>query len=946
MKAKIQYLLSIFTVLTLVLFTACGSNDRITLGTETTTGTDGSSSEETPGVSREVPSDIPIIDVTEGEPVVVETTDPTTGGHAGDNDGDGYDWNEDCDDSNANINPGKTEQCDALGIDENCDGVSAGRLHVGNISIDSTNQNTLGSASSPLYGVCGIQGNLSVASTTLTRLKFFENIQTITGNLDIMANHSLTDVTGIANLESLGGSLGVYNNNSLTDFDLPLIESAQDVYVINNNSLSTFSGLNKLKNADIVSFMGNPALTEISGFTALETVRELHFKNETSLTTFSGFLTLGSANILEIDSLSALTSINGFNQLELLNDELKFKDNPNLATINGLAGLVMVSNSVEFKNNPQLPECAINSFLTRVSGGYTLAVNGSPSGVYYLDDDSDSYGLTSSISACVAAIPPGYAAADGDCDDSNAAINPGAPEIVDGLDNNCDGLSDNFDIANVTSQTTITGNTYSYSGNIGTAETAFYERDVIAIGDFNGDSKADLFLSAPYYTSSTTDDIGAICYFEGPLTAGSLSMTSDGQCFYGANKDDKMGFSIANIGDFNGDGCDDLAYSTPGFDSATRQDTSTVKVVFGKGSTCSSTGAYSSTADITFKGLVAQAGKKGVYVSSAGDVDQDGLSDLLIGAPSNQNGKAYLVYGSSSLTGSYSYSRIGSTVPGWSLISSGTETMLGADVQNIGDFNGDGYADFAIGEPYYGNSSSSKLGKIYLVFGKARSSTTAPLSGSTRTVDFINSTTPANSYGITYSGIDEYSFVGHGISDPIDINNDGLHDLIYGAVGHSVDSSSHSPAILHYGCQSSCTPSQTVGYTGSINSSNAMFYSTSDSERNALGTNITNIGDIDADGYSDIFIGNRLYIESTSSPYSGRAYLLKGKAGRYNNRYAITDQSSLILYSSDPKDYLSFSMQGGADLTGDGVLDVVMGTQNWQADLTGEFFILSTSDLH
>jgi large repetitive protein len=67
-------------------------------------------------------------------------------------------------------------------------------------------------------------------------------------------------------------------------------------------------------------------------------------------------------------------------------------------------------------------------------------------GLYYADLDSDGYGdASSSTEACAA--PSGYVVDDSDCDDGEAAVNPGASEICDGLDNDCDGLVDDDDSA-------------------------------------------------------------------------------------------------------------------------------------------------------------------------------------------------------------------------------------------------------------------------------------------------------------------------------------------------------------------------------------------------------------------------------------------------------------------------------------------------------------------
>jgi predicted outer membrane repeat protein len=70
---------------------------------------------------------------------------------------------------------------------------------------------------------------------------------------------------------------------------------------------------------------------------------------------------------------------------------------------------------------------------------------GTPPNTFYVDRDGDGYGITTEpiLKACQA--PPGFAALKGDCNDADASINPGAVEICDGKDNNCNGLVDYLD---------------------------------------------------------------------------------------------------------------------------------------------------------------------------------------------------------------------------------------------------------------------------------------------------------------------------------------------------------------------------------------------------------------------------------------------------------------------------------------------------------------------
>ena len=61
---------------------------------------------------------------------------------------------------------------------------------------------------------------------------------------------------------------------------------------------------------------------------------------------------------------------------------------------------------------------------------------------FYRDADGDGYGNSSGPTLQSCSAPEGYVNNNDDCDDGNAAIHPGAPEICDGKDNNCDGLVD------------------------------------------------------------------------------------------------------------------------------------------------------------------------------------------------------------------------------------------------------------------------------------------------------------------------------------------------------------------------------------------------------------------------------------------------------------------------------------------------------------------------
>ncbi len=106
------------------------------------------------------------------------------------------------------------------------------------------------------------------------------------------------------------------------------------------------------------------------------------------------------------------------------------------------AGYATLSGDCDDANaaiNPGAPE-ACNTIDDNCDGNIDegLAIN-----TYYLDGDGDGYGMTSmTTTTCALTAPAGYVALSGDCDDTNAAINPGAPEACNNIDDNCDGNID------------------------------------------------------------------------------------------------------------------------------------------------------------------------------------------------------------------------------------------------------------------------------------------------------------------------------------------------------------------------------------------------------------------------------------------------------------------------------------------------------------------------
>ena len=167
----------------------------------------------------------------------------------------------------------------------------------------------------------------------------------------------------------------------------------------------------------------------------------------------------------------------------------------------------------------------------------------------------------------------------------------------------------------------------------------------------------------------------------------------------------------------------------------------------------------------------------GYSVSSAGDINNDGYDDIIIGArfadPNGDDaGESYVVFGKAS--GTYSASLEPYFLNGTNgFVINGIDGYdnSGYSVSSAGDINNDGYDDIIIGARYADPNGALGSGESYVVFGKASGTYSASLELSS-----LNGTN-----GFVINGIDANDYSGNSVSSAGDINNDGYDDIIIGA---------------------------------------------------------------------------------------------------------------------------------------------------------------------
>ncbi|VVH60837.1 RTX toxins and related Ca2+-binding proteins, partial [uncultured Gammaproteobacteria bacterium] len=445
-------------------------------------------------------------------------------------------------------------------------------------------------------------------------------------------------------------------------------------------------------------------------------------------------------------------------------------------------------------------------------------------------------------------------------------------------------------------------------------------------GDVNGDGLDDLIVGAGSANLNGKSKAGKSYIVFGKQDADTIELSAiaagkGGFVINGESAKDYSGHSVSSAGDVNGDGLDDLIVGTREAKSYIvfgKQDTNTIEL--------SIIAAGTSTGGFVISGE-SMRNHGGFSISSAGDVNGDGLDDLIIG--SDSAGKSYVVFGTQDST-AIDLSVIAAGKGGFIINDGSQDDDHLYSVSSAGDVNGDGLDDLIVGNEDSDIHGKPDAGKSYVVFGKK----------DTKAINLSDIVAGKGGFVINGEFIEDMS--GNSVSSAGDVNGDGLDDLIVAAA--IADPSGKPDAGKSYVVFGKKDNTNAIELS-TITAGTGGFVINGESARDHSGYSVSNAGDVNGDGLDDLIVG--AYLAAPSGKLqAGKSYVVFGKKDNtaINLSNIVSGIGGFVIKGESKGDYSGWSVSSAGDVNGDGLDDLIVGAYKAKSSAGKSYVIFGKTD--